>query len=113
MKNLIKNPTLAKHIADASWGELTRQLEYKANWTGRTYVEIDRFFPSSKRCSCCGFVKENMPLDMRLWECPDCGITHDRDINAASNILAAGLAVLAFGENVSGECIAVYSSCSR
>lgn len=113
VKNMIKNPKLAKHIADASWGEFTRQLEYKAAWAGRTYVEIGRFFPSSKRCSCCGFVKDNMPLDVRSWECPECGTAHDRDINAARNILAAGLAVLAFGENVSGECISVYSSCSR
>ena len=112
VKNMIKHPTLAKSIADASWGEFTRQLEYKANWAGRTYVEIDRFFPSSKRCACCGFVKEHMPLDVRSWQCPECGTTHDRDINAAHNILAAGLAVLAFGENVSGDCISVSSSCS-
>ena len=113
VKNMIKNPKLAKHMADASWGEFTRQLEYKANWAGRTYVEIDRFFPSSKRCSCCGFVKEHMPLEVRFWQCPECGATHDRDINAARNILAAGLAVLAFGENVSGECMSVHSSCSQ
>ncbi|QTR46850.1 transposase [Thiothrix litoralis] len=113
VKNMIKNPTLAKHIADASWGEFTRQLEYKANWAGRTYVEIDRFFPSSKRCNGCGFVKANMPLDVRSWECPECGATHDRDVNAARNILAAGLAVLAFGENVSGDGISVSLSCSR
>lgn len=112
VKNMIKNPKLARHIADASWGEFTRQLEYKANWAGRTYVETGRFFPSSKRCSCCGFVKDNMPLDVRSWECPECGTTHDRDVNAARNILAAGLAVLAFGENVSGDGISVSSSCS-
>lgn len=112
VKNMIKNPKLAKHIADASWGEFTRQLEYKSAWAGRTYVEIDRFFPSSKRCSCCGFVKENMPLDVRSWECPECGTTHDRDVNAARNILAAGLAVLAFGDNVSDNGISVsLSSC--
>ena len=113
VKNLIKNPKLAKPIADASWGEFTRQLEYKANWAGRTYVEIDRFFPSSKRCSCCGFVKDKLPLDVRSWECPECGTTHDRDLNAARNVLAAGLAVLAFGENVSGDSMVVLSSCSR
>ena len=113
VKNLIKNPTLAKHIADASWGEFTRQLAYKANWAGRTYVEIDRFFPSSKRCSCCGFVKDKLLLNVRSWECPECGTTHDRDVNAAQNILAAGLAVLAFGENVSGDSMVVLSSCSR
>ena len=113
VKNMIKNPKLAKAIADASWGEFTRQLEYKASWYGRTYVEIGRFFPSTKRCSCCGFVKENMPLDVRIWECPECKETHDRDINAARNILAAGLAVLAFGESVSGSDISVSLSCSR
>ena len=113
VKNLIKNPKLAKPIADASWGEFTRQLEYKANWAGRTYVEIDRFFPSSKRCSCCGFVKDKLPLDVRSWICPECGTTHDRDLNAARNVLAAGLAVLAFGENVSGDSIAVLSSRSQ
>jgi putative transposase len=113
VKNMIKNPTLAKAIADAGWGEFTRQLAYKAGWHGRTYVEIGRFFPSTKRCSGCGFVKAHMPLDVRVWECPECKATHDRDINAARNILAVGLAVLAFGENVSGDCISVYSSCSR
>ena len=109
VKNMIKNPKLAKHIADASWGEFTRQLAYKTNWAGRMYVEIDRFFPSSKRCSCCGFVKDKLPLNVRSWECPECGATHDRDLNAARNILAAGLAVLAFGENVSGDNITVSS----
>ena len=113
VKNLIKNPKLAKSIADTSWGEFTRQLAYKADWAGRMYVEIDRFFPSSKRCSCCGFVKDKLPLNVRSWECPECGATHDRDLNAARNILAAGLAVLAFGENVSGDSIAVWSSRSR
>ena len=113
VKNLIKNPKLAKPIADASWGEFTRQLAYKADWAGRTYVEIDRFFPSSKRCSCCGFVKDKLLLDVRSWECPECGTPHDRDVNAARNVLAAGLAVLAFGENVSGDDIAVLSSRSR
>ena len=113
VKNMIKNPKLAKPIADASWGEFTRQLAYKANWAGRTYVEIDRFFPSSKRCSCCGFVKDKLLLDVRSWICPECGTTHDRDVNAARNVLAAGLAVLAFGENVSGDSIAVLSSRSQ
>ncbi|MDQ5766992.1 RNA-guided endonuclease InsQ/TnpB family protein [Thiothrix subterranea] len=112
VKNMIKNPKLAKHIADASWGEFTRQLEYKSGGHGRTYVEIGRFFPSSKRCSCCGFVKEKLPLDVRSWECPECGATHDRDVNAARNILAVGLAVLAFGDNVSDNGISVsLSSC--
>ncbi len=111
VKNMIKNPKLAKHIADASWGEFTRQLEYKANWAGRVYVEIDRFFPSSKRCHCCGFVSESMPLDVRSGACPECETEHDRDVNAACNIKAAGLAVLAFGDCVSGDSISVLSPC--
>ena len=112
VKNMIKNPKLAKHIADASWGEFTRQLAYKADWAGRTDVEIGRFFPSSKRCSCCGFVKEKLPLDVRSWECPECGTNQDRDTNAARNILAVGLTVLAFGDNVSDNGISVsLSSC--
>lgn len=113
VKNMIKNPKLAKHIADASWGEFTRQLAYKSDWFGRTYVEIGRFFPSSKRCSSCGFVKQSMPLNIRSWACPECGTSHDRDLNAAHNILAAGLAVLAFGESVSDDKISVSLPCSQ
>ncbi|WP_349432872.1 RNA-guided endonuclease TnpB family protein (plasmid) [Methylomarinum sp. Ch1-1] len=113
VKNLIKHPSLAKSIADASWGELTRQIEYKANWAGRVYVEIDRFFPSTKRCHCCGLVTQSMPLNVRSWECPQCGTNHDRDLNAAKNVLAAGLAVLAFGENVSDGDIPISPSDSR
>ena len=88
----IKNPKLSRHIADANWGEFVRQLKYKSDWAGRTLVEIDRFFPSSKRCSCCGFVHENLPLSIREWDCPECKTNHDRDINAAKNIKTAGLA---------------------
>ena len=95
VKNMIKNPKLAKHIADASWSEFVRQLEYKAEWAGRTVSKIDRFFPSSKRCSSCGFVHESMPLDIRDWTCPECNTHHDRDINAAKNIKTVGLAGLA------------------
>lgn len=107
VKSMIKNPKLAKHIADASWGEFTRQLAYKANWAGRTYVEIDRFFPSSKRCNCCGYISESMPLDVRSWRCPECKTENDRDINAAKNILVEGLSMLAFGESVSPVCMSV------
>ncbi|MCA2852194.1 MAG: transposase, partial [Microcystis sp. M076S1] len=76
-----------------SWGEITRQLAYKCRWYGRNYIEVDRWFPSSKRCSNCGYIAEKMPLNVREWDCPDCGTHHDRDINASKNILAAGLAV--------------------
>ena len=98
----IKNPKLAKHIADANWGEFVRQLRYKSDWAGRTLVEIDRFFPSSKRCSCCGFVHESLPLSIREWDCPECNAHHDRDINAAKNIKTAGLAGLACGATGTG-----------
>lgn len=101
VKNMIRNPKLAKAIADAGWGELVRQLAYKAEWAGRSVVAIDRFFPSSKRCSGCGFTLSKLPLSVRNWECPECGAHHDRDHNAAKNILAAGLAVKACGESVS------------
>ncbi|EBZ0493673.1 transposase [Salmonella enterica subsp. enterica serovar Infantis] len=100
VKNMIRNPSLSKAIADASWSELVRQLQYKGEWAGRSVVAIDQFFPSSKRCSCCGFTMKKMPLDVRKWHCPECGADHDRDINAARNIKAAGLAVLACGEPV-------------
>ncbi|OXS14460.1 transposase [Zobellella denitrificans] len=102
VKNMVRNPTLAKSISDAGWGELMRQLEYKAEWAGRQLVAIDQWYPSSKRCSCCGQVVESLPLSVRAWTCPECATEHDRDINAAVNIKAAGLAVLALGENVSG-----------
>lgn len=100
VKNMLRHPTLSKAIADASWGELARQLRYKGEWAGRSVVAIDRYFPSSKRCSCCGYTMPKMPLDVRQWICPECGENHDRDINAARNIKAAGLAVLAYGEQV-------------
>lgn len=102
VKNMLRNPSLAKAIADAGWGEFARQLEYKAQWAGRQLVRIDPWYPSSKRCSDCGHIKDALPLSVRAWDCPACGVTHDRDINAARNIKAAGLAVLALGENVSG-----------
>lgn len=102
VKNMIRNPTLGKAIADAGWGEFVRQLAYKADWAGRSLVTIDQWFPSSKRCSGCGHTLSSLPLSVREWSCPECGSNHDRDINAATNIKAAGLAVLALGENVSG-----------
>nr|WP_275362239.1 transposase [Xenorhabdus bovienii] len=98
VKNMIRNPKLSKAIADASWGEFVRQLQYKAEWSGRSVVAIDQFSPSSKRCSGCGYIQPKMALNVRSWHCPECGADHDRDINAAKNIKAAGLAVLAPGE---------------
>jgi putative transposase len=92
---------LNRSILDASWSEFIRMLEYKAHWYGRTLVGIDRWYPSSKRCSQCGFIMQKLPLSIRAWDCPECGAKHDRDINAARNILAAGLSVSALGESVS------------
>ncbi len=100
VKNLLQNHQLAKAIADVGWGELIRQLEYKAAWYGRSVVAIDKFYPSSKRCAGCGHVLDSLSLDIRQWTCPECGTRHDRDTNAALNIKAAGLAVLACGETV-------------
>jgi len=100
VKNMVKNHKLALSISDASWGELVRQLEYKCKWYDRTLIKIDRWFPSSKRCGNCGHIVEKLPLNLREWNCPKCSAHHDRDINAAQNILAAGLAVKVCGANV-------------
>jgi putative transposase len=99
IRNMVRNHSLARSIFDASWSEFRRQLEYKAAWYGRTVVAIDRWCPSSKTCSVCGWVATTMPLNVRSWIC-QCGAIHDRDVNAARNIQAAGLAVLACGDGV-------------
>jgi putative transposase len=91
VSNLVKNRCLARAISDASWREMRSILEYKAQWYGRTVVVVDRWFPSSKLCSACGRLQEKMPLTIRQWTCA-CGAVHDRDVNAAKNVLAAGLA---------------------
>jgi len=100
IRGMMKNHSLARAISDASWSELMRQLSYKAEWYGRKLVKVDRFFPSSKTCSACGHMLNKLPLQVRSWECPSCGATHDRDHNAARNILAAGLAVEVCGASV-------------
>jgi putative transposase len=79
---------------------MSRQLHYKAAWYGRALVKIDRWYPSSKRCFACGHILETLDLDEREWTCPECHVHHDRDLNAANNIHAAGLAVYACGESV-------------
>ncbi|WP_374775661.1 transposase [Streptomyces sp. NBC_01310] len=100
VRNMLKNHKLARAISDAAWGELRRMLEYKAAWYGRELITVDRWFPSSKLCSTCGAIADSMPLNVRKWTCEDCGTTHDRDENAAINLLAAGLAVAACGTGV-------------
>jgi putative transposase len=94
VRGMVKNHHLAKSISDAAWSEFFRQLEYKAAWAGKTFVKIDRWEPTSKTCSSCGFKNGDMPLSVREWDCPKCGAHHDRDINAAINIKAAGLNLL-------------------
>ena len=98
--NMLKNRKLARAISDCGWGEFRRQLEYKCERYGRRLVVIDRWYPSSKTCSACGHLLAALSLGTRTWQCPSCGTRHDRDINAATNILAAGQAVTACGDGV-------------
>jgi putative transposase len=99
--NMIRNRHLARAISDCGWGEFRRQLEYKCGRYGRRLVVIGRWYPSSKTCSACGYLLAELSLSTRYWTCPSCRARHDRDINAAKNILAAGLAVSACGAGVS------------
>ena len=93
VNNMVRNRSLASAISDCGWGAFRTMLEYKAARYGRRVVVIDRWFPSSKMCSACGHVLAELGLKVRVWQCPSCGARHDRDVNAAKNILAAGLAV--------------------
>jgi putative transposase len=98
---MLKSKRMSRSIADAAWGEFFRMLGYKCVWYERNFVKIDRFYPSTKTCSCCGSTGHILSLADREWTCPDCGTVHDRDHNASVNIVAAGLAVIACGEGVS------------
>ena len=101
----VKNHKLAKSISDCGWGQFCTMLKYKAEWEGKYYIEVDRFFPSSKTCNNCLNQLDSLSLDIRSWQCPKCGTIHDRDINAAINIRDEGLRLLAVGHiaSASGE----------
>jgi len=99
VRGMVKNHHVARSISDASFGSFVQMLEYKCEWYGKMLVKIDRFFPSSKRCFDCGHIVESLPLSVREWTCPVCGVIHDRDENAARNIQAVGHTVIAQGEN--------------
>ncbi|RMG04516.1 MAG: transposase [Acidobacteria bacterium] len=90
VKGLLRSG-LAKSISDSGWSKFISFLKYKAEWYGRTFVQVDRFFPSSKLCHRCGHKKEDLSLNERMWCCPSCGTTHDRDINASVNLYLVGI----------------------
>jgi len=92
--NMLKNHRLAQAMSDVSLGAFYTMLAYKAKWNQKDYVKIDRFFPSSKRCSNCGWINQDLKLSDREWTCSGCGETHDRDLNASKNILNQGLKIL-------------------
>ena len=92
VKNMVRNHKLAQAISDVSWSEFVRILCYKAGWYGKKIIRIDKFFPSSQICNCCGYKNsDTKDLSVREWACPKCGALLDRDINAAKNILNEGL----------------------
>ena len=91
VNNMLKNRRLSQAIADASWGELIRKLEYKARWEGKHLVRIDPWYPSTKTCSHCGSTIDQLPLSERQWTCPTCGAEHDRDMNASLNVKQQGI----------------------
>lgn len=103
VRGMVQHPTLAKHISCASFGMFRQQLTYKCLWYGKELRLADQFFPSSKRCSCCGYIAAKLPLDVREWMCPECGEVLDRDLNASQNILKFAERPTAGGQPVKGR----------
>ena len=93
IKGMIKNSKLSKHIQDCSWGKFINFLDYKSKWNDKLVIKINRFYPSSKSCSDCGYINQGLKLDIREWLCPSCGSKHDRDINASKNIRKEGIKI--------------------
>jgi putative transposase len=104
IKGMVKNHCLAKSISQVGWGSFMTMLKYKSEQDGTVYLEIDRFFPSSKTCSHCLNVVESLPLDIRTWTCDSCGTKHDRDINASINIRDEGLRIISSGTGDKAYC---------
>lgn len=107
VSNMIKNHNLALAISDVSWAEFKRQMQYKCEWAGKNLIEIGRFEPSSKKCSSCGSINNLLTLDQREWLCAECGVLHDRDINAAKNIKQIGLSLTKSGRGTPEEPVGV------
>jgi len=104
VKNMVKNHNLAKAISQVGWGQFTTMLKYKAEWEGKVYQEINRFFPSSKICNVCLNQVRSLTLDVRSWQCEKCDTRHDRDVNAAKNIRDEGLRILSSGAGEIAYC---------
>ena len=96
---MIKNHKLSKYIQDCSWGMFINFLEYKATWNDKQIIKVNRFFPSSKTCSKCGYINQSLDLSIREWTCPSCNTKHDRDFNASKNILNEGFKIISSGIN--------------
>ena len=103
VRNMVKNHSLAKSISDAGWGQFCTMLKYKSEWEGKTYIEVDRFYPSSKTCNNCLNRVDSLSLNIRSWQCSKCGENHDRDINAAKNIRDEGLRILTVGHTATAS----------
>jgi putative transposase len=104
VSGMVRNRKLARAISQQGWSQFVTFLKYKSIMYGREVIQVDRFYPSSKTCSSCGTIQSTLPLNIREWTCDSCGTTHDRDINAAKNLMALGTSVTAFGGGVRPAC---------